>query len=78
LSIFLNHPQGCGQQTLFPQSVDEYIHADVPVRAYDVIVDSLDLETELKAAKSYLGFRAISFNLAQRDQKTGQFDSIGS
>ena len=32
------------QRTLFPQSVDEYIPADAPVRAYDVIVDSLDLD----------------------------------
>jgi len=30
------------QRMLFPQSVDEYIPADAPVRAYDVIVDSLD------------------------------------
>ena len=35
----------CGdrkQRMLFPQSVDEYIPADAPVRAYDVIVNSLD------------------------------------
>jgi transposase len=32
------------QRTLFPQSVDEYIAADAPVRAYDVIVDSLDFD----------------------------------
>jgi hypothetical protein len=32
------------QRTLFPQSVDEYIRADAPVRAYDVIVDSLDFD----------------------------------
>jgi len=32
------------QRTLFPQSVDEYIPADAPVRAYDVIVDSLDFD----------------------------------
>jgi len=30
------------QRTLFPQSVDEYVHKDAPVRAYDVIIDSLD------------------------------------
>ena len=30
------------QKTLFPQSIDEYIPADAPVRAYDVFVDSLD------------------------------------
>jgi len=32
------------QRTLFPQSVDEYIPADAPVRAYDVIVDSFDFD----------------------------------
>lgn len=32
------------QRTLFPQSVDEYIPNDAPVRAYDVIVDSLDFD----------------------------------
>ena len=32
------------QRALFPQSVDEYIPGDAPVRAYDVIVDSLDFE----------------------------------
>jgi len=32
------------QQTLFPQSVDEYIPHDAPVRAYDVIIDSLDFD----------------------------------
>jgi len=32
----------CYQQTLFPQSIDEYIPYDAPVRAYDVIIDSLD------------------------------------
>jgi transposase len=30
------------QKTLFPQSVDEYIPQDAPVRAYDVFVDALD------------------------------------
>ena len=30
------------QRTLFPQSVDEYVPKDAPVRAYDVIIDSLD------------------------------------
>lgn len=34
------------QRTLFPQSIDEYIPDDAPVRAYDAIVDSLDF-TEL-------------------------------
>jgi transposase len=34
------------QRTLFPQSIDEYIAQDAPVRAYDVFVDSLDF-TEL-------------------------------
>ena len=32
------------QRVLFPQSVDEYVPADAPVRAYDVIADSLDFE----------------------------------
>ena len=32
------------QKTLFPQSIDEYIPQDSPVRAYDVFVDSLDFE----------------------------------
>ena len=32
------------QGMLFPQSVDDYISADEPVRAYDVIVDSLDFD----------------------------------
>ena len=30
------------QRTLFPQSIDEYIPQEAPVRAYDVFVDSLD------------------------------------
>jgi len=30
------------QKTLFPQSIDEYIPHDAPVRAYDVIIGSLD------------------------------------
>ncbi|HUV41839.1 MAG TPA: IS1182 family transposase, partial [Sedimentisphaerales bacterium] len=30
------------QRTLFPQSIDEYIPQDAPVRAYDVFVDSLE------------------------------------
>jgi len=30
------------QRTLFPQSIDEYIPQDAPVRAYDAIIDSLD------------------------------------
>jgi transposase len=30
------------QKTLFPQSIDEYIAQDAPVRAYDVFVDALD------------------------------------
>jgi len=37
------------QQTLFPQSIDEYIPKTAPVRAYDAIVDSLDF-TELSIA----------------------------
>ena len=32
------------QRTLFPQSIDEYIPEDAPVRAYDVFVDSLDFD----------------------------------
>ncbi|MFC1677660.1 transposase, partial [Planctomycetota bacterium] len=30
------------ERTLFPQSIDEYIPQDAPVRAYDVFVDSLN------------------------------------
>ena len=30
------------QKTLFPQSIDEYIPQDSPVRAYDIFVDSLN------------------------------------
>ena len=32
------------QKILFPQSIDEYIPQDSPVRAYDVFVDTLDFE----------------------------------
>jgi len=32
------------QRTLFPQSIDEYIPQQAPVRAYDVFVDSLDFD----------------------------------
>ena len=32
------------QKALFPQSIDEYIPDDTPVRAYDAFVDALDLE----------------------------------
>jgi len=32
------------QAVLFPQSIDEYIEKDAPVRAYDVIVDSMNIE----------------------------------
>jgi transposase len=32
------------QKTLFPESVDEYIPQDAPVRAYDVIIESLDFD----------------------------------
>ncbi|MHC4867862.1 MAG: IS1182 family transposase, partial [Planctomycetota bacterium] len=32
------------QKMLFPQSIDEYIPQEAPVRAYDVIVNSLDLQ----------------------------------
>ena len=32
------------QKTLFPQSIDEYIPQDAPVRAYDVFIDSLDFD----------------------------------
>jgi transposase len=32
------------QKILFPQSIDEYIPYDAPVRAYDVIIDSLDFD----------------------------------
>ena len=32
------------QKTLFPQSIDEYISEDAPVRAYDAFVEALGLE----------------------------------
>jgi len=32
------------QKTLFPQSIDEYIPEDAPVRAYDAFVEALGLE----------------------------------
>jgi len=32
------------QKTLFPQSIDEYIPQDSPVRAYDAFVDALDFD----------------------------------
>lgn len=32
------------QTLLFPQSIDEYVPSDAPVRAYDVFVDALDFE----------------------------------
>ena len=32
------------QRALFPQSIDEYIPKDAPVRAYDAFVDSLDFD----------------------------------
>ena len=32
------------QQLMFPQSIDEYIPQDAPVRAYDIFVDSLDFD----------------------------------
>lgn len=32
------------QKTLFPQSIDEYIPEDAPVRAYDAFVDALQFE----------------------------------
>lgn len=36
--------QGRNQMTLFPQSIDQYVAEDHPVRAYDAFVDSLDFE----------------------------------
>jgi transposase len=33
------------QRILFPQSIDEYIPQDAPVRAYDAIVDKMDLQS---------------------------------
>ena len=32
------------QMTLFPQSIEEYVESDAPVRAYDAFVESLDFE----------------------------------
>jgi transposase len=34
-----------GQSTLFPASLDDYVAEDNPVRAVDVFVDGLDLDT---------------------------------
>lgn len=31
------------QQMLFPQSIDEYVEQDAPVRAYDAIIEAMDL-----------------------------------
>ena len=31
------------QKTFFPESIDEYIPQEAPVRAYDAIIDSIDL-----------------------------------
>jgi transposase len=42
------------QKTLFPQSIDEYIPQDAPVRAYDAFVDALQFEQlgiEIETAK---------------------------
>ena len=33
------------QRTLFPQSIDEYIPQDAPVRAYDAMVDKMDMQS---------------------------------
>lgn len=33
------------QQTLFPQSLEEYVKADDPVRAYDAMIDVMDLKS---------------------------------
>ena len=41
------------QATLFPESLDEYIGADNPVRVVDVFVDELDLRK--------LGFESARF-----------------
>lgn len=38
------------QATLFPESLDEYVAEDSPVRVIDVVVDDLDI--------SVLGFKA--------------------
>ncbi len=34
------------QKILFPHSIDEYIPYNAPVRAYDVIIDSLDFDAK--------------------------------
>ena len=31
------------QMILFPESIDQYVSSEHPVRAYDALVDSLDL-----------------------------------
>jgi transposase len=33
------------QRTLFPQSIDEYISQDAPVRAYDAMIDKMDMQS---------------------------------
>ena len=33
------------QSTLFPESLDDYIHEENPVRVIDVFIDGLDLNT---------------------------------
>src|SRR5450759_5096329 len=37
-----------GQSTLFPALLDDYVAEDNPVRAVDVFVDGLDLDTRLR------------------------------
>jgi len=45
------------QKTLFPQSIDEYIPQDAPVRAYDVFVDALEFDQlGIKVEPKKVGF----------------------
>ena len=60
------------QRTLFPQSIDEYIAQDAPVRAYDVFVDSLNLaelgieiEPHKEGVKAEASVLASCFNIAR-------------
>ena len=33
------------QRTLFPQSIDEYVPPDAPVRAYDAMIGKMDMQS---------------------------------
>ena len=52
------------QRIFFPQSIDEYIPEDAPVRTYDVFVDSLNL-TELGVEIEPHRVKFLSFESAK-------------